>query len=91
MAAKSTGDSNLAEDAVERIRELNERIVKAGRDAGQQYLDAYEKTLESIASAQERLGKESDVAWLSSVVEAQANFTRELARMYVSMGRELLK
>jgi hypothetical protein len=91
MATKASDDAKANEDVVQRIRDLNERILSAGKDAGQQYLDAYEQALESIASLQERVGKESDVAWVSAIVDAQAQFTREIAKLYVSMGRNLLK
>jgi hypothetical protein len=75
----------------ERIRDLNERILDAGKQAGGAYLDAYERTLESIADYQENVAKQTDVEWISTVVDAQARFTRELTKLYVSTGRDLLK
>ena len=90
MAATTT-NKNANEATTERIRELNERIIDAGRKAGGAYLDAYEKALESIADYQERVAKQSDVEWISTVVDAQARFTRELTKLYVSTGRDLLK
>ena len=53
--------------------------------------NAYEKTLESIADYQENVAKQTDVEWISTVVDAQARFTRELTKLYVNTGRELLK
>jgi DNA mismatch repair ATPase MutS len=87
----TTTNKNANEATTERIRELNERILEAARKAGGAYLDAYEKALESIADYQERVAKQSDVEWISTVVDAQARFTRELTKLYVSTGRELLK
>ncbi|MEA2255202.1 MAG: hypothetical protein QOG35_1247 [Solirubrobacteraceae bacterium] len=89
--ATATANKNATEATTERIRDLNEQIVDASRKAGGAYLDAYEKTLESIADYQERVAKQSDVEWVSTVVDAQARFTRELTKLYVSTGRELLK
>jgi hypothetical protein len=89
--ATATATKNTNEATTERIRDLNERILEASRKAGGAYLDAYEKTLESIADYQERVAKQSDVEWVSTVVDAQARFTRELTKLYVSTGRELLK
>ena len=89
--ATTTTNKNANEATTERIRELNEQIVDAARKAGGAYLDAYEKALESIADFQERVAKQSDVVWISTVVDAQARFTRELTKLYVSTGRELLK
>jgi hypothetical protein len=88
--ATETNKTN-AEDATRRIRDLNERILEAARKTGGAYLDAYEKALESIAAYQERAAEQTDVDWISTVVEAQAKFTRDLTQLYVSTGRELLK
>ena len=89
--ATATATKNTTEATTERIRELNEQIVDAARKAGGAYLDAYEKALESIVDYQERVAKQSDVDWVTTVVDAQARFTRELTKLYVSTGRELLK
>jgi hypothetical protein len=87
----ATATKTQTEATTERIRDLNERILDAGKKAGNAYLDAYEKTLQSIADYQETAAKQSDVEWISTVVDAQARFTRELTKVYVSTGRELLK
>jgi Phasin protein len=87
----ATQSKASAEAATERVRDLNERIVEASRKAGGAYLYAYEKALESMAAYMEQAAKATDVEWVSTVVEAQARFTRELTKMYVSTGRELLK
>ena len=89
--ASGASGAQAAEDVVERIRDLNERIVTAGRKAGAAYLDAYEKALESIAAYQEQVAKQTDIDWVSTVVDAQARFTRDLTRLYVSAGRALLE
>jgi hypothetical protein len=87
----ATATKTQTEATTERIRDLNEQILDAGKKAGNAYLDAYEKTLQSIADYQETAAKQSDVEWISTVVDAQARFTRELTKVYVSTGRELLK
>ena len=79
------------EQTTERIRELNERILDSGRKAGGAYLDAYEKALQSIADYQEQVARQTDIEWISTIVDAQARFTRELTKLYGSTGRELLK
>jgi hypothetical protein len=86
----ATADANV-EAAAERIRELNDRIVESGKKAGKVYLDLYEKTLHSIADYQEKVGKESQMDWVTTIANAQANFTRELADAYTSSARQLLK
>jgi hypothetical protein len=77
----TTATKNQTEATTERIRDLNEQILDAGKQAGGAYLDAYEKTV----------AKQTDVEWISTVVDAQARFTRELTKLYVNTGRELLK
>jgi hypothetical protein len=89
--AKANQTSEVAEETVERIRELNERILDAGKKAGGAYLDAYEKALQSIADYQEQVAQQTDVEWISTIVDAQARFTRELTKVFVSTGRDLLK
>ena len=89
--ATSTDTKNAVNETTERIRDLNERILTAGKKAGGAYLDAYEKALQSIVDYQEQVAKQTDVEWVSTIVDAQARFTRELTKLYVSTGRELLK
>jgi DNA-binding ferritin-like protein len=89
--ATATDTKYAANETTERIRDLNERILTAGKKASGAYLDAYEKTLQSIADYQEQVAKQSDVEWVSTIVDAQARFTRELTKVYVGTTRELLK
>jgi hypothetical protein len=84
-------NTEAVEATVERIRELNEQILDAGKKAGGAYLSAYEKALQSIADYQEQVAKQTDVEWVSTIVDAQARFTRELTKVVVSTGREFLK
>ena len=79
------------EQSIKHIADLNEQIVEAAKKAGGASLDAYERTLESIAGYQEQVAKQTDVEWISTVIDAQAKFTRELTKLYVGTGRDLLK
>ena len=69
---------------------VNEQILESARKAGEQYLEVYERTLESIAEGQERFAKGVGVEWISAVVDAQARFTRELLKLS-AQTREFLK
>ena len=75
----------------EQLRDLNQRILDAGKKAGGAYFDAYEKAAVSVAELQERTARQTEVEWLSSVLDAQARYTRELTKLWVSTGRDLLK
>jgi hypothetical protein len=89
---KTTGDAgSIADDAAERIRQLNEQVIEAARAGGTAYLEAYENALKSIADYQQGLAEASPVDWITRVVEAQATFTREVGRFYASAARDFLK
>ncbi len=90
MAQDSTSTSE-AEATAERIRQLNEEILAFGRQAGQSFLDAYETTLKTFAEYQDKVADASQVDWLASMARAQANFTREVTRVYTTTARDLLK
>lgn len=83
--------TKTTDQTTKRITDLNEQIVDASKKAGGAYLDAYERTLGSIAGHQEQVANQSDVEWISTVVDAQAKYTRELTELYVRTGRDLLK
>jgi hypothetical protein len=92
MATSTQGKTSKDIDAAtERIRELNEQILDFGRKAGVQFLDAYESTLKTFADYQDKVADQSQVEWVASVARAQANFTREVTRVYTSSARDLLK
>jgi hypothetical protein len=93
MATKSNAQStaDTAEETVDRIRELNERIVENARQAGTSYLDVYERTLNTLADYQESLASATPVDWLQRVIEAQAAFTRDVGSLAAATAREALK
>jgi Phasin protein len=79
------------EDTAERLRELNERIIEASKKSGRAYLEAYEANLKAIAEYQAKLASASEVDWVSTLLNAQADFTREIARAAAAQSREFLK
>ena len=79
------------EAAAERIRELNERIIDAGKRAGRGTLDIYESTLKAVSDSLERGPGSSDIEWVSSIATAQANFLRDLTKAWTSAARKALK
>jgi hypothetical protein len=75
----------------QRLRKLNERIISAGKDAGETTLSNYEKALKAIASAVERGPGSSDVEWISNLANAQAKFIRDVTNAWTSAARDVLK
>jgi len=80
--------SAAADAAIERIRSLNERILESVRQGGDAALEAYERTLRTVAEYQEGAGKRGS-EWVSAVAKAQAAFMRELASASPAAARAL--
>ena len=53
-------------------------------------LDSYETTLKAFADYTEKSAAASSVEWVSTVTQAQADFTRDLATAYTKAARTLL-
>ena len=79
------------DQATKRIRDLNEQILDLGRNAGTGVLEAYEKNLQTFADYQDKVADQTKVDWIASIARAQANFTREISRVYTSTARDVLK
>lgn len=74
-----------------RLRKLNERIIEAGRDAGETTLTTYEKALKTIAAGIEKGPGSSDIDWISSMATAQAKFIRDVTESWAKTARGVLK
>jgi len=73
------------------VRKLNERIIEAGKEAGETTLVNYEKALKAIASALERGPGTSEVEWVSHLATTQAKFIRDVTTAWTSAARDMLK
>jgi hypothetical protein len=73
------------------VRKLNERIIEAGKGAGEATLTSYEKALKAIASSLERGPGSSDIEWISSLATTQAKFIRDVTEAWTSAARGMLK
>ena len=78
------------EKALERIRELNEKILEQGRTMGERFLDTYEESLRAFADVQLKLADSSGQEWLSDIAKAQTDLLRNLGEAYVKGARQLL-
>jgi hypothetical protein len=76
--------------ATEQFKELNERLLDAGRRVGNLYVDGYEKTVQGVTAFQKKLGEQSRIEGVQTLVEAQADLTRELAKAQTTAAREIL-
>ena len=90
--ASSTATADARVEAVaQRVRKLNERIIEAGKGAGEATLTSYEKALKSIASTLERGAGSSEVEWISNLATAQAKFIRDVTTAWTSAARDMIK
>jgi hypothetical protein len=91
--AKARADAveERLEVVARRLRKLNERIIEAGKDAGETTLTNYEKALKAIANVVERGPGLSEVEWVANLATAQAKFIRDVTNAWTSAARNLLK
>jgi hypothetical protein len=73
---------------IDRIRDLNDRIIKSARSGGEASLDAYEQLLMTVADAQEQAGDRT-ADWVRGFAHAQAGFTRNLAEALPAAARSI--
>jgi hypothetical protein len=78
-------------DATVQAQELNERLIEASKKAAAEYLNLTEKAAQSVVSFQRQVAAQTDVEWVASIIDAQAQFTGDVSKVLVSSGRELLK
>ena len=89
----STQTSNgvpTIETAFEQAKELNEQALGAARKVGTMYLDAYEQTVDGVIDLELKVAGLTQQEWLTNLIEAQADFARELTGSYTSAARSLL-
>ena len=77
--------------AFDQVKELNDQFLATARKAGNLYLDAYEKAVDRTVDLELKLAGMTKQEWLHSIIEAQADVTREVASSYTTVARSLLK
>lgn len=78
------------EEAADRVRDLNERVMESVRKAGNATIDTYERALESVAEFEQKVGEASPIELVTTITQAQANLTRDLGKAYVAAARSLV-
>ena len=80
-----------AEEAVQRIRELNERIIAAAKQSGRVSLDAYERALKDLLDFEQKVADATQLDWVNALASAHAKFISDVSHAYTQAARELLK
>jgi hypothetical protein len=88
--ATATNTTHDAHAVTEQVTELSERLVEAGKRAGNLYLDNCDKLVDGVTSFQQKLAEQSDNDAVKSVIATQVDVTRELASAYTSAARGLI-
>jgi len=87
----ATFDLPSVEEATQRIRDLNERLIESSKSAGLVTLDAYEKALQSLVDFEAKVASASQLDWVSALATTHAKFIADVSASYTKAARELLK
>jgi hypothetical protein len=90
MATSKNGSPSV-DTAFDNFKELNDQFLAAARKAGNAYLDSYEKAVDRTIELERRFAGLTQQEWLKSLIETQADITREVASSYTATARTLLK
>ena len=92
MATANTKSSFVPdlEAATERARETNDRLTEVGRKVTNAYLDGVEKYTEGFAEFERKLGQQTHVEAVASMLDTHAQLTEEVVKAGVSAARELI-
>lgn len=78
------------ETATEKVTALGEKAVESGKKTSSVLLDSYETSVVGLADSYVKAARSTNVEWISTVADAQAEFAREAARSYASAARTLV-
>ena len=90
-APSASFDLPSIEEATERIRALNERLIESSKSAGLVTLDAYEKALQSLVDFEAKVASATQLDWVSALATTHAKFIADVSASYTKAARELLK
>ncbi|NLG23368.1 MAG: hypothetical protein GX555_18290 [Actinomycetales bacterium] len=79
------------EEAADRIRELNEKLITAAKQSGNVSLDAYEKTLQSLVDFQQKAAGATQLDWVQALAKTHADFVTEVSTAFTKAARDVLK
>jgi beta-galactosidase/beta-glucuronidase len=80
-----------ADEAMNRVKELSDRMIELTQKNGVAWLEAYEKVLDQMVRLQERAAASTQIEWINALTAANAEFMREMSSVYFRTAREQLK
>ena len=75
----------------ERMRELNDKVLTAAKQAGAVSLDTYEQTVNTLLDFGQKAADSTKVDWVSALAKSQASIISEFTNTYTKAARDLLK
>ena len=78
------------EAATERARKTNERLLETGRKVSSAYLDGVENYISGLARFERKVGQQSQVESVASLLSTHAQLTEDVVKANVSAARELI-
>jgi hypothetical protein len=88
--AKSDPVAESIESTTEKVTELSQKAVENSKKASSVLLDSYEKALVAFAESYAKAGRSTNIEWISTLADAQADVAREVARSYTGAARSLV-
>jgi hypothetical protein len=83
-------DLGAFEDAAQRVRDLNERVIESSKSAGLTALDAYEKSLKGLVDFEHKVAGASQLDWVTALAETHAKVIQNVSAAYTKAARGLL-
>jgi hypothetical protein len=91
MTFPSSANTPDVEQTVQRLKDLSNQAIEAGKQNGRTWLDAYEQLLNSYLKLQQQAAEGSQVEWVNTLANTNADFVREMSQAYLSAVRDQLK
>jgi hypothetical protein len=91
MVTTETNEVPSLEKTFEQVKQFNDQVAKAVREASSLYLDSYEKAVDRTIEFELKVADHSQQEWLKNLIQAQADVTREFTHSYTTAARSLLK
>jgi len=73
------------------VEETVQRWTEASRKAGNEYLDLYDKAVDQLTELEVKTAAATKLPLVSQIVDTHVTLTREVAGVYVTAARDLLK
>jgi hypothetical protein len=87
----STPNTPDVDAAVQRVKELSDRLIELTKKNGINWLEAYEKSLVGMLQIQERAAAATQIEWINALAATNADFMREMSAAYFKTVRQQLK